>query len=830
MKRKLILIFIISIIFNNQIFPQNIFINKTKDKTSNAIELETKDCEVFKGLFTIYQSEKDGKSYIEIDTSHLANEFLYFSYIENGVIEAGAVKGSYRGSKIIEINKYFNKIDFTIKNTKYYFEEDSPLSKASNTNINTPIIISEEIIAMNEDKTKFLINADNIFLNESLQQIRSSYSPGYKGFKIGNLSKTKTRYNKIRNYPENTDVVVNYFYESKYPTTRGSAAITDSRNVSILVQHSLIKMPDNDYKTRNDDSRVGFFTTKSNDMTSVDQVNYRDFINRWRLEKKDTTQLLSEPIKPIVWWIENTTPLEFRDIIKEGVERWNIAFEKAGFLNAIQVKVQPDTADWDAGDIRYNVLRWTSSPRPPWGGYGPSFVNPRTGEILGADIMLEWSYITNRIVTDELFNESHQGDNHLCSASKVQQIENSFGLNYIKNMNLSDELEKELVKQSLYRLVLHEVGHTLGLNHNFKASTLLSNDELNNKEIVKERGVTSSVMDYPAINITKDPNNQGLYFDVKPGYYDMWAIEFGYTGYNESENEDNLLADILSRSTEKELAFANDALDMRSPGRGTDPNAMIYDLSNTQIEHSIDKIEMIFDILKNLKTKYTSENNTYEELYRSYRTLVFSYYQTLNIVSRQIGGVKVDLSHINQKSTNKPFECVDEKTQKEALALIAKYGFSNKILLQKDLFPYLQTQRRGFKVSNDPTIHQLILTYQNRLLDHLLHPKVLLRFSNSSLYGNDYKLPYYMIDLRNSIFESDFNTDVSTIRQNLQTAYVNRLLKIVDTNSKYDNMSKSSAYFNISWLNSNLNTNTGDLQSKQHNEYLLFLLDSFLNK
>jgi len=201
----------------------------------------------------------------------------------------------------------------------------------------------------------------------------------------------------------------------------------------------------------------------------------------------------------------------------------------------------------------------------------------------------------------------------------------------------------------------------------------------------------------------------------------------------------------------------------------------------------------------------------------------------LNIVSRQIGGVKVDLSHINQKSINKPFECVDEKTQKEALALIAKYGFSNKILLQKDLIPYLQTQRRGFEVSSDPTIHQRILSYQNRLLDHLLHPNVLLRFSNSSLYGNDYKLPYYMIDLRNSIFESDLNSDISTIRQNLQTTYVNRLLKILDTKSRYDNISKSSAYYNISWLKSNLNMNTGDLQSKQHKEYLLFLIDSFIS-
>ena len=140
-------------------------------------------------------------------------------------------------------------------------------------------------------------------------------------------------------------------------------------------------------------------------MTTLDQVNYRDFINRWRLEKKNPTEAISEPVKPIVYWIENTTPLEFRQIIKEGVERWNLAFEKAGFKNAVQVKIQPDTADWNAGDIRYNVLRWTSSPNPPWGGYGPSFVNPRTGEILGADIMLEWTYITNRIFSDELFNE-----------------------------------------------------------------------------------------------------------------------------------------------------------------------------------------------------------------------------------------------------------------------------------------------------------------------------------------------------------------------------------------------------------------------------------------
>ena len=802
--------------------------NKKEVKKTDPIKAKTKDCELYEGLFNIYQNKKTGKSYIEIDTSHLDNEFIYFSYFENGVTDAFAVKGRYRGSKIIKISKFYNKIDITVSNTSYYFDEESPLSKASKANINTPVIISEEIIAKNDDKTRFLINADNIFLSESLQQVKYSYPGGYKGFRLGNLSKSKTRYNKIRNYPENTDVVVNYFYESKYPSKRGSGAITDSRNVSVMVQHSLVRMPDSNYSPRKDDSRIGFFTTQSNHMTTLDQVNYRDFINRWRLEKKNPTEEISEPVKPIVYWIENTTPLEFRQIIKEGVERWNLAFEKAGFKNAVQVKIQPDTADWDAGDIRYNVLRWTSSPNPPWGGYGPSFVNPKTGEILGADIMLEWTYITNRIFSDELFNErSHAG--HNCDAAHFQQVEKSLGINYIKNMNLSEELEDELVKQSLYRLVLHEVGHTLGLSHNFKGSTLLTNDELNNKEIVAERGVCSSVMEYPAINITRNPEDQGLFFDVKPGVYDMWAIEFGYSQYDNFEAEEEGISAILSRSTEKDLAFANDAMDMRSTGKGSDPNAMIYDLSSDQLDHSLDKIEMIYKILDDLKEKYTKENDTYEELYRTYRTLVFSYYQALNIVTRQIGGVMVDLAHTDQNSSVKPFVSVDKKTQKRAMDILAKYGFSNKMLLQPDLFPYLQKQRRGFNVSSDPGIHQRILVYQNRLLDHLLNNRVLSRMTNSSLYGNEYELPYYMIDLRKSIFESDLNTNISTVRQNLQTTYVNRLLNIVKSSS-YDNHSKTSAFYNLNWIKDNLDVTTANLQSRQHKKYLLYLIESLDNK
>ena len=163
-------------------------------------------------------------------------------------------------------------------------------------------------------------------------------------------------------------------------------------------------MPDEDYEIRFDDQRVGYFLTQVDNLTDPGTTNYRDLVNRWKLIKKDPSLDISEPIKPITWWIENSTPMEWRETIKEAVLQWNVAFEKAGFKNAIEVKIQPDDADWDAGDIRYNVLRWTSSPNPPFGGYGPSMVNPKTGEIIAADVMLEFVFFTNRVFNDKLYS------------------------------------------------------------------------------------------------------------------------------------------------------------------------------------------------------------------------------------------------------------------------------------------------------------------------------------------------------------------------------------------------------------------------------------------
>ncbi|MEQ9023473.1 MAG: DUF5117 domain-containing protein, partial [Pseudomonadales bacterium] len=189
--------------------------------------------------------------------------------------------------------------------------------------------------------------------------MKGSGSSNPNAFSLGSSSKDKSQILSIKYYPENLNVAVRYAYDNSSPKNYGGSAVTDARYVSVEVFYTLLEVPENDYEPRFDDPRVGYFLNQVTDQTSPSATPYRELINRCHLKKKDPNAAVSEPVEPITWWIENTTPVEWRETIKEGVLAWNPAFEKAGFKNAMVVKVQPDDADWDAGDIRYNVLRWT---------------------------------------------------------------------------------------------------------------------------------------------------------------------------------------------------------------------------------------------------------------------------------------------------------------------------------------------------------------------------------------------------------------------------------------------------------------------------------------
>jgi hypothetical protein len=599
------------------------------------------------------------------------------------------------------------------------------------------------------------------------------------------------------------------------------------------VQHSLIALPENNFEPRFEDPRVGYFTTRVNDMTTTDALNYRDLVHRWNLVKKNPELEISEPVQPLVYWIENTTPVEMRGLIKEGVESWCLAFESAGFKNAVQVKIQPDDAEWDAGDIRYNVLRWTSSPKPPFGGYGPSFVNPKTGEILGADIMLEWVYITKRIQEGELFEntglfleEENPMDAHYCSASALMQSNNLFAQSAVDAMELSEASKETLIRESLRRLVLHEVGHTLGLNHNFKGSNLLSYEEILNKETTYKKGLCSSVMEYPSINFSLKPENQGLYYDTIPGAYDHWAIRFAY-----SEVDENALNAILSESTKHEHGFANDADDMRGTGKGMDPDAMIYDLTSEPVLYAIDRIKLVNKIFPSLLDNYRKEGSSHQELLNSYYTLSGQYSTSLKIISRQIAGVRVNRAMVGQDANSKPFTPVSYTDQKEAMDALAKYAFApNAFAKAEALYPYLQKQRRGFSTpygGEDPKIHERVLSIQKMVLGQLLNRNVLNRMVNSSLYGNEYSLSAYFKDLNEAIFKADKNKMVNSFRQNLQVAYINKLIRVAKDNGTSTQIRAQ--------VFSTLNTNLKAVKSSKsiedstniHREYIARIIEKY---
>jgi hypothetical protein len=814
---------------------------KEADKAKTIPDI-TKGSRAIPGLFTLYQDTVTGAVRMVVSEAQLNQEFILFSHVANGVVDANSFKGSYRGTTIFTIRKYFDKIEFVEENTGMYFDPANALSKAADANVSKSVMLSEKIEASDKGEKKYLIKCDALFLKETLGQVKPPRFPNAPptAFALGNLDQNKTKVVAIKNYPENSDVLVEFVYSQDAPLNGGGAGVTDARNISIRIQNSFVRLPQNDYQPRWDDPRVGFFTQQINDMTSASTTPYRDMINRWYLKKKDPNAALSEPEQPIVWWIENTTPVEFRETIKEAVLQWNNAFEKAGFKNAVVVNVQPDNADWDAGDIRYNVLRWTSSPNPPFGGYGPSFVNPRTGQILGADIMLEFVYHTNRVKYDKLFHlsnsayeEAHAAEmntdaSKYCSFGEIMQENMLFGQTVLAAAGAADLEMKEMKREAMMELIMHEVGHTMGLNHNMKSSQLYTPEQLADKDFIKGKSLVGSVMDYTAINVTRDRSKQGQYYTPALGPYDLWAIEFGYKPVKSNDELNALLA----RSTEPQLIFGNDADDMRSPGKAIDPRVNTGDLSNDQIRYSTDRFELVNDLMKNIKKQYSTPGQTYQEMRQAFFILNGQYDGAATIISRFVGGVYVDRAMIGQTGGTKPYTPVAYADQKRAMTALGKYVFSpDAYKVPNDLYNHLALQRRGFNffsAPEDPKMHERVVAAQRGVLSHLLHQNTLQRIVDSQLYGNTYSLGEMMTDLTGSIFTADMAGNVNTFRQNLQVEYVKMLINI-STSKDYMHAVKSMAIFTLKDLKAKL-PGTGDLSTRAHRSHLTTLITNALDE
>ena len=824
-----------------------------KPKKPSGITDKVKSSRKIDGLFTIYQDTVTGSVQVYVKKNQLGKEYIYQSFSISGPVSLFLHQNMIRATWVFKIQKAFDKLEFSQVNTNFWYDKNNAISKTANVDKPEAIFYTDKVAA--EDSAGYLIAGDALFLSEKLDPIRPIIPPGVPPgfiFNLGGLNPAKSKYAQVRSFPNNTDIVVDLAYDNPAPFNQGGIDITDARYNRIRFQHSFLEMPENDFRPRLDDPRVGYFTQQVENLTTIKPGDNRDMINRWYLKKKDPGAAISEPVEPIVWWIENTTPVEFRQTIKEAGEKWNEAFEKAGFKNAVVMKIMPDDADWDPADIRYNVIRWVSSAYPAYGAIGPSFVNPRTGQILGADITVEWQSGSNRANLDELVNAKQTTLGEVPSEDPMQLFLSANKFRHWQNCTLANDLkaqfntgttvldiagadEKELSdlhKEYLYYLILHEMGHTMGLNHNMKATQMLSPAEVHNKTITRSLGLMGSVMDYPAVNISLDRSKQGDYFTTKAGPYDLWAIEYGYTPFSETEEAEGLKK-IVSRSNDPKLAFGNDADDMRSIGSGIDPRVMLYDMSNDMVTYSEDRFKLVNNLMGKLKTKYSKQGKSYAELKARYDNLIRQRQDMADAVSRYIGGVYVDRSFPEQNSPNKPFTPVPVAYQKKAMECLSKNIFApNAFDADAQVYPYLQDQRRGFNFfgrTEDPKPQNTIMTLQVRVLSAMLNPVTTQRYSTSSLYGNTYSVADVMNDLVKAIFDADKGGAVNLYRQNLQTEFVKGACSIANATAGYDNPTKAAALNTIKKIKTLLATAVSpNEQTRAHRAQLVFLIDKAL--
>ncbi|MDH5381910.1 MAG: zinc-dependent metalloprotease [Cyclobacteriaceae bacterium] len=801
---------------------------KKEEKKKETVEDKVKTSKKTEGLFTVYQDTVNGSVMLYIKKEQLKKEFIYQSFSMGGPPQLFLNQNMLRDTWVFSIKNTFDKLEFVKQNTSYYYDSANALSKAANADVSEAIFYSVKIEAKNDQG--YLIKVDDLLLSQKLDQIMPVLPPGFPSHlmvNLGTLKKDNSKYMNIRSYPNNTDFLVNLAFENPKPQNGGGDIVTDARYISVKFQHTFLEIPESNYKPRFDDPRVGYFTEEVDDMTTYSSTPFKDVISRWHLVKKEPTEELSEPVEPIIWWVENTTPIEWRETILTAGRKWNEAFEAAGFKNAVIMKMMPDDADWDPADIRYNVIRWVSSDL----GYaiGPSFVNPRTGQILGSDITIDFGIMrgaTSESEVYEAFNKefSVNGKFSSCSIGTGLQIQQGIASTVVES--LSDDIADidKLKHQFLTFLVLHEMGHTMGLNHNMKASQMLTPEELANQEITRKKGVTGSVMDYPFPNLIIQDKPVDFY-TTKVGPYDKWAIEFGYRVFPEKEAEG--LDKILRRSNEPDLIFGNDA-DVLWPGNGVDPRVRTWDMSNDMVTYAEYQFKLANETLDKLYDKFVKEGESYQTLRQKYASIRNHRYSMTMSIAGYIGGVYVDRSFPEQKSVGKPLTPVPEAKQKQAMNLLKNYVFSPDAY-EKDaqLFPYLQLQRRGFNFfgsPEDPNVQAYAVISPSIIYQFILNGTTLQRINNTGLYGNTYSVSEVLNDLVGAVFDADIRGSVNLYRQNAQTELVVSLSKILTAKSGYDNASRAASYAALISLQKRLKSASvvGDTQTKAHRSYLVY--------
>lgn len=768
-----------------------------------------KGMEVVKGYFTIYRKPDENKVLLEILPSQLDSVFLFAPTLEHGIGERGIysamLPGDFPFCLPVKFHRSGKIIEWIQVNTRFTAEPGTPAARTLERSFANSILASAKILSQPQpDRKSLLVDASELFAQRDilglLPAIDRSYKPTHYQF-----DKERSAITAVKGFDESVLLDITLHFATDDPKSV-SLTLPDARSLPVGVKYQLSALRKTDYRPRDEDDRVGYYHTVAQDFTSDHPTDpYVRHIYRWNLEKADPGAALSPPRKPIVFWLENTIPLEYRDAVRRGVLLWNKAFERIGFKDAIVVKQQPDDATWDPADTRYNTIRWFQGIDATF-AIGPSRQNPFTGEIYDADIGVSEGIVRYVRRAGEEFVDPIRLDDDAapipgawtgrpaCTYAAGLRQQLAFGMSVLEARGeATPELTRKLMQEAVTEIVAHEVGHTLGLRHNFRASTLLPTSELMDTTKTEEIGQSASVMDYNPILVAPKGKPQGDFLPVTLGPYDYWAIEYGYKPMEGDEHAE--LARIAARGgADSTLPYSTDEDTYDAlPGASIDPLAMRFDASSDPIAYARERVGLVTELWSDLDSALARPGEGYQVMRRAAARGLGDYARSVQIAARFVGGIYNHRDHVGDPGGRLPYTVVPAARQREALAFLAKNVFG------EGAFPLPpETQRRLAEERDEPIDwfhyyrqtrldfpwHEAVLGVQRIALDRVLAPVTLARIEDNERLFPPRKKPFRMADLFSSLDGAIWSEldqgkrEIPSVRRNLQREYLKRLIRM----------------------------------------------------
>jgi len=713
-------------------------VEEAQDKYRPYNKIVTAQASSDEGMFRTHRV--DDKVYYEIPFSMLEKDMLWVSRIAKLPSNFG---GGYTnaGSKINEqVVRWYRRgkhIDLKVISFQNESDQESPIYRSVEANNFFPILYSSKIEGFNPDSTALLLDVTTLF-TEEVSAINAMPERIRKLYKVKQLDKSRSYVESVKSFPQNIEVRHLMTYEAEDPPERNQAG-----TISLLLNQSLILLPEEPMMPRLADYRVGWFTLKKYNYDS-DALKSDEFeiIRKWRLLPQNIEAYrrgeLVEPVKPIVYYLDPATPEKWRPYFKQGIEDWNRAFEKAGFKNAIIAKDAPtaeEDPDFSPEDVRYSVVRYVASTTR--NAMGPSVTDPRTGEIIESDII--WYH------------------NHLRSYRNRFMIEAGAQNPAARTLQTPEAEIGEMMRM----VIAHEVGHALGLPHNMKASSAYPTDSLRSASFTQKYGLTPSIMDYARVNYVAQPEDQGVRYIRMLGPYDEYAINWGYRYLPDASRKEDEKPVLDSWIREKE---GNPWYEFGEGYTGVDPQSQTESLGRDQIKASEYGLANLKRVVPNLVAWTSEQGKDYEELAEIYRELGYMWRGYVSHVITNIGGV-----HEVRKTADQQgfvYQHVPRDIQKRAMVFLNEHAFSSPTwLLDTKILSRIEPSGAIDRAK----------TIQTKSLEVLLDEERLLRMiENESFNGTQaYSVLEMLEDLRKGVFSELYNgKPVDAYRRNLQRTYL----------------------------------------------------------